>query len=112
MPRLARRSGSRRAPIRRFSPRLAEGFELGGVRAHESTFAVPAWDALETVDYVAHFDPDNSYDLPERGYQADAYYARIRALRESGRLSSETLERLVDWAEGVWPRGEWRLLRP
>lgn len=69
-------------------------------------------DTFETVDYVADFDPDNNYDLPERGYQADAYYARIKWLKESGRISDGTLNRLVDWALGVWPLGAWELLRP
>ena len=69
-------------------------------------------DTFETVNYVAHFDPANSYDLPERGYQADAYYDRIRTLKRKGYLTAPTLNRLVNWGASVWPKGEWAQLRP
>ncbi len=67
---------------------------------------------FETVDYVATFNVANSYDLPERGYQADAYYDRIRTLKLRGYLTASTLNRLVDWGATIWPKGTWALLRP
>ena len=67
---------------------------------------------FETIDYVAHFDPLNAFDLPERGYQADAYYLRVKQLKEQNLLTPATYLRLLTWAKGVWPKGEWSLLDP
>jgi hypothetical protein len=69
-------------------------------------------DNFETVNYAPHYDPQRAYDLPERGYQADAYYLRIKLLKDNNLVTPGTLTRLVNWAEGVWPRGAWSLLRP
>ena len=71
-------------------------------------------DNFETMDYVAHYVPRNQHNEAwcEWGYQADCYYERIKDLKDSGLLTSSTLNRLVNWAAGVWPRGEWAALRP
>lgn len=67
---------------------------------------------FESVDYVAHYNPLWSYDLCEQGYQADCYYLRIKTLKENNFVTPGTLDRLVNWGKGVWPKGEWELLRP
>lgn len=67
---------------------------------------------FETVDYVANYNPAWAYDLPERGYQADAYYLRIKTLKDRGYLTDSTLNRLVDWGVSIWPKGNWQVLRP
>jgi hypothetical protein len=67
---------------------------------------------FETVNYVANYNPAWAYDLPERGYQADAYYLRIKTLKDRGYVTNSTLTRLVNWAQGVWPNGNWNVLRP
>jgi len=82
------------------------------VRRPADTEAYRSAESFETVDYIASFNPAHSYDLPERGYQADAYYLRIKTLKERGLVTPGTLRRLVTWARGVWPRGHWDLLEP
>ncbi|MFO1389385.1 hypothetical protein [Cellvibrio sp.] len=67
---------------------------------------------FETVNYAPRYNPLNSYDLPERGYQADAYYLRIKTLKDRNYLTASTLNRLVNWGASIWPKGEWELLRP
>ncbi|MBK8477846.1 MAG: hypothetical protein IPL39_16540 [Opitutaceae bacterium] len=67
---------------------------------------------FETMAYAPRYNPNHAYDLPERGYQADAYYLRIKQLKESGLLEPATVTRLVNWGKGVWPLGEWNLLEP
>ena len=67
---------------------------------------------FETADYVAKFRVENSSDLPERGFQADAYYLRVKVLKEQNLVTKPTLIRLLTWARGVWPKGEWALLDP
>ena len=67
---------------------------------------------FETVDYAPDYHANNSYDLPERGYQADAYYLRIKTLKDRNLVTSATLTRLVNWGKGVWPKGNWGALTP
>ncbi len=69
---------------------------------------------FETMDYVAHYVPPNQHveGWCEWGYQADCYYERIKNMKDSGLLTPGTMTRLVNWAAGVWPRGEWAVLRP
>lgn len=66
-------------------------------------------DNFDTIDYAPSLR-----DLPEApsewGYHADAYYRRIHDLAQSGLVSEPTLERLVAWGAGVWPRGDWSAL--
>jgi hypothetical protein len=69
-------------------------------------------DNFETMNYVARDVADLRPDAAEWGYQADAYYRRIRLLRDNNLVTPATLTRLVNWAAGVWPRGEWDRLRP
>ena len=69
-------------------------------------------DNFDTVDYVPRVRSDLPEGYAEWGYQADAYYARIDGLSESGLLTDGTLNRLCDWGAGVWPRGDWDALRP
>jgi hypothetical protein len=68
-------------------------------------------DNFETANYVAHFVPNHVEGWCEWGYQADCYYERIKNLKESGLVAPTTLTRLVNWAAGVWPKGEWAKLR-
>jgi hypothetical protein len=68
-------------------------------------------DNFETVEYAPRYDPRHAYDLPERGYQADAYYLRIKLLKDNALLTPATLTRLINWGESIWPRGEWAALR-
>jgi hypothetical protein len=67
---------------------------------------------FETVNFVANYNPAHAYDLPERGYQADAYYLRIKTLKDRGYVTASTLNRLVNWGASVWPKGNWAVLRP
>jgi hypothetical protein len=67
---------------------------------------------FETVDYVAHYNPQWNYDLAGQGYMADAYYLDIKNLKEKGYVTADTLNRLVNWGASIWPRGEWTQLRP
>jgi hypothetical protein len=69
-------------------------------------------DTFETIAYAPDYNPDFAYDLPERGYQADAYYLRIKLLKDEQLVSDATLTRLVDWGESIWPLGAWSALRP
>ena len=69
---------------------------------------------FETMAYVAHYVPPNQHveGWCKWGYQADCYYERIKNLKDSGLLTTATMNRVVDWAQGVWPKGEWSHLRP
>jgi hypothetical protein len=69
-------------------------------------------DNFETIDYVPRVRTDLPEGYAEWGYQADAYYARIHELSESGLVTPATIHRLCDWGAGVWPRGDWDALRP
>jgi hypothetical protein len=71
-----------------------------------------AAENFETVDFVANYNPAHAYDLPERGYQADAYYLRIKTLKDRGYVTPSTLNRLVDWGASIWPKGNWQALCP
>ncbi|MBE2213015.1 MAG: immunoglobulin domain-containing protein [Opitutaceae bacterium] len=67
-------------------------------------------ETFETMDYAPSYNPLHAYDLPERGYQADAYYLRLKTLKERRLLTIPTMRRLLIWARGVWPKGAWDLL--
>ena len=67
---------------------------------------------FETVNYVAHYNPNWNYDLAGQGYMADNYYLQIKTLKERGYVTTGTLDRLVDWGASIWPKGEWSKLRP
>lgn len=82
------------------------------VRRTANTPELRTADNFETTDYAPDYNPAWAYDLPERGYQADAYYLRIKLLKDKGYVTSATLNRLVNWGAGVWPKGNWNALRP
>jgi hypothetical protein len=81
------------------------------IRRAADTDANRTADNFETVNYVARFVPNHVEGWCEWGYQADCYYERVKNLKESGLLTPATMTRVINWAAGVWPKGEWAKLR-
>ena len=106
------------------NPRLSRTMKTRYVDLIEQTFDFPkdeftldddnlVWNDLPLVQLIEkHGTPLRITYLPERGYQADAYYLRIKTLKDRGYVTPSTLNRLVDWGASIWPKGNWQALRP
>lgn len=84
------------------------------IRRTADTEALRSADNFETVDYVAHYVPQDQHveGWCEWGYQADCYYERIKILKDNNYVTPTTLTRLANWGASVWPKGNWDALRP
>lgn len=69
-------------------------------------------NTLRPKDYVPQLISAGKFNGHQhKGHHADIWYSMIPYFEEAG-VTPQVLDRVIDWGQRMWPRGDWESLRP